>query len=316
MVVVSLSVYQDAHLAEGALASIRDVLGNVRIQVVDGKYDTFRPDAPPNSTDDIQAVADAYGAEYHPEGPLPLERDKHVRRIELAPDGELLLLMDADERLHDFNADALPDETAVGPRIFNPLVYGPHAVYWPRLAKPEWVKTINSWDAYLFNVDHERSDAVTLIHRHDLRSRDYREAKYERFDREGRVGRYESDFSTYLNDEWDVDFDTCPECGEESLSRTQATDMGPAITRVAACVNGDGCYAAIEPVRVGEYEYVPDAVEAGFEEDPARLRIELLDAGCTFVRAASVGRMVREMEPAIRLWVEHHYGEGETEVFA
>lgn len=316
MVTVSLSVYQDAHLAENALASIRDVLPHARIQVVDGKYDTFRPNSDPNSTDDIQAVADAYGATYHAEGPLPLERDKHVRRVELAPPDEWLLLMDADERLHSADFSKLDDNTAYSPRIFNSLVYGPHAVYWPRLAKPEWVKTVNRWDAYLFDVPHRRSDAVTLLHRHDLRSKAYREAKYERFDREDRRGRYEASFDTYLNDDWDADFHPCPECGRESVTRSQVTNFGDSYSFVECCIAADGCHAAVREVDVGEWRYLPDAWEQGWRDDPKRLRLELLDAGCTFVRTASVDRMMREMRPAVELWVESEFGEAESEVFA
>lgn len=316
MVTVSVSVYQDAHLAENALASIREHLPHARIQVVDGKYDTFRPNSDPNSTDDIQAVADAYGAEYWPEGPFEREREKHVRRVELAPPDEWLLLMDADERLHSADFSKLADNTAYSPRIFNALVYGPHTVYWPRLTKPEWVKTINRWDAYLFSVAHERTDAVTLIHRHDLRSKDYRREKYERFGRENRRPRYEDRYDTYLNDDWDADFHPCPECGRESVTRSQVTNFGESYSYVECCIAADGCHAAVCEVEVGEWRYLPDDWQAGWDDDPKRLRLELLDAGCTFVRTASVGRMVREMEPAIRLWVEHHYGEGESEVFA
>lgn len=316
MVVVSVSVYNDAALLQGCLKSLRDALGNVRIQVVDGKYETFKPDAEPNSTDDTPAVCDAYGAEYWPDGPFELERDKHVHRVERLPEGELALFIDADERLLEWDADRLPDETAVSPRIFNPLVYGPHAVYWPRIFKKEWVKTVNRWDAYLFDAPHERSDAVTIIHRHDLRDRNYREAKYARFDREGRTGRYESNFETYLNDEWDAAFETCPECGAESVTRSQVTDLGPSMSQVKACVNGDRCHAAIESTGCDEWRYLPTDVDRGVEEDPQRLRMELLDAGCEFVRLANVEYMVGQMLPAIRIWVREELGEAEREVFA
>lgn len=319
MVVVSLSVYNDAHLAENALRSIREVLGNVRIQVVDGKYSTFKPDADPNSTDDIQAVCDAYGAELWKEGPFDRERDKHVRRVELAPDDSPVLLLDADERLLTYDADALKPETGYQPRIFNSLVYGPHAVYWPRYlpaGEDHLVNTINRWDAYLLSCPVERTDAITIVHRHDLRDTEYRREKYERFDRENRRPRYEDHYETYLNDDWDAEFYECPECGEQSVTRSQITNFGDEYSFVEACVNGDGCHAAIREVEVGEWRYLPDSVEEGWCEDPQRLRLELLDAGCPFVGTVSVERMVREMRPAIRLWVGERFGERESEVFA
>lgn len=306
MTTVTVSVYQDASLLANCLKSIRSHIPDADIRVVDGKYDTFKPDAPPNSTDRTPDVAAEYGATYDAAGPFPLERDKHIYRVESAPEGERLLLIDADERLIDWHPGQLPEGKAIGPRVYNALVYGPHAIYWPRITFPENVVTINSWDAYLFDVGHERSDAVTILHRHDLRDREYRQAKYDRFDREDRTGRYDDSFDTYLNDDWDADFHTCPECGHDSVTRSQVTDLGPdnAMSYVEACVRGDGCHHAIVPVTVGEWRYVPDRIDAGFAEDPQRLRVELLDAGCTFVRTSSVRYMAQNMRPAIELWAE------------
>lgn len=318
--IVSVSAYQDADLLDGCLESIRETLGSVSIQVVDGAYRTWPgwEDAP-NSTDMTGAVCEDWGADHDPAGPFVRERDKHVYRVEQAPEGEWCLLLDADERLLEFDRGALNEQTAYQPRIANSLVYGPAAVYWPRLFKPEWVQSINRWDAYLFDVPCEKTDAVTILHRHDLRDRDYREAKYERFGNEGRRGRYEGSFETYLNDDWGADFSTCPRCGSESVTRSQITNHGPngEYSYVEACVNGDGCYAHVEPVEVGEWRYLPDAYERGFAEDPARLRLELMDAGCPFVGGLSVERLRDEFGPVTRIWIEENLtNEREPELFA
>lgn len=319
MVVVSISAYQDRELLQGALESVRDVLGNVRIQVVDGRYETFRPTAADNSTDDMQAVCDAYGAEYWPDGPYEREREKHVHRVELAPDGERALFMDADERLHAYDGDALNDDekVAYSPRIANALVYGPTAVYWPRLFYPETVHSVNRWDAYLFESKHENTDAVTIIHRHDLRDEQYRIEKYHRFDREDRTGRFQDRLGDYLQDDWELeDLQQCPNCGADSVTTTQWTSYGPGdgFSRVAVCVNGDRCHAQIDSRTIDEYRYLPDRVEAGLEEAPERLRLELLDAGCPFLNQSSTKRL-SNLQPSIELWLEDTFERDSPKVF-
>lgn len=313
---VSISAYNDGDLLQNALESVTQIMPDANIQVVDGKYETFKPDAAENSTDNTEDIAKSFNARYIGGGPYGRERDKHIHRVELSPDDELTVFMDADERLLTFDRDALPERTAISPRIFNALVYGPHAVYWPRVFKPGWVATINRWDAYLFDVSHERSDAVTILHRHDLRDREYREAKYERFAREDRTGRYDDDYEMYLADDWDATFRACPGCGRDSVTESQVTNFGEEYSHVECCIAADGCHAAVREVDVGEWRYLPDDWRAGWENDAKRLRLELMDAGCTFVRTASVDRMVREMEPAVALWVESEFGEAESEVFA
>lgn len=311
---VSISAYNDADLVGPCLQSVRDVLPDASITVVDGKYETFRPDAEPNSTDDTGAVARSYEATYDPAGPFERERDKHVYRVESAPD-ELCLFMDADERLLQFNHDALQPETAYSPRLYNALVYGPVSVYWPRIHRPEWIKSINRWDAYLYSVPHERTDAVTIIHRHDLRDRDYREAKYQRFEREDRDGRYDDYMDEYLNDDWGVDFDSCPACGEQSLTRSQYTDYGEAFSRVTACVNGE-CYADVETYAIDTWHYLPGDWERGVVKNPERLRLELIDAGCEFVRPHTPTYMQRNMRPVIGQWVREEFHDAEDTVFS
>jgi hypothetical protein len=315
---VSISAYNDADLLEGCLTSIRDVLPDARIDVVDGKYESW-PEGDDNSTDATPTLAREHGANYYAAGPFHRECDKHEHRVALAPDGELALFIDADERLLKFDPDALPRATAIQPRIANALVYGPKSVYWPRIFKPNWVQSINRWDSYLFDVECERSDAVTIVHRHDLRDRSYREAKYDRFEAEGRTGRYEDAFTTYLEDEWDADLETCPECGRESVSRTQLTQYGSTVAEFSAvetCVAGDRCHAAIREYSIeNEYRYLPDDWQRGFEEDRERLRAELIDAGCPFVGTTTASNLDR-MRPAICIWINEHLGDAEREVFA
>lgn len=314
---VSVSAYDDGDLLAECLQSVRDVLPDATIQVVDGRYESW-PDGADNSTDDTPLVADTYADEYVRGGPYERERDKHVHRVELAPDDEWCLLMDADERLCAADVAGLDDATAYQPRLFNALTYGPRAVYWPRLFRPAWVESVNRWDAYRFSVPCERTDAVTIVHRHDLRSRDYREAKYERFDNEGRTGRYEDDFQTYLDDDWDATVHECPACGRDSLTRSQVTDGGPdgAWSYVEACVAEDSCYRTVETTAIGGWRYLPDAVGKGFAEDPNRLRLELLDAGCPFANVA-VEVLVEQMQPVTHIWVEEELKEiREPELFA
>lgn len=319
---VSISAYDDADLLRGAIESIRQHCPDATVAVVDGRYETWPADHD-NSADDTPLVARTRADAYHRDGPYPREADKHRHRVSLAPEGAFVLFMDADERLEHVDPDALPRATAFRPRIANALVYGPRSVYWPRAFDPEWVESINRWDAYLFSTPCERTDAITLLHRHDLRDREYREAKLERFDAEGRTSRYEArDDATpdridaYLADDWDADFDACPRCGSESLTRTQLTSEGvDTQTCVEVCVRADGCFSDLRAYDPGEWQYLPEDWERGIDEDPTQLRAELLDAGCPFV-ATTGEQFLRAARAAIGLWIEDELGEGEPEVFA
>lgn len=321
MLRVDVSAYNDAAVLSGCLQSVRDTLGDVSIRVVDGKYETWDEAAPDNSTDDTAAVCDRFAAEYDAAGPFARERDKHVYRAESLPPDGWVLLLDADERLHTFDLDALADRP-LRPRIVNARVYHDNSpvAYWPRIHKPGWIRTINRWDAYLYDApEPTRTDRVTIIHRHDLRDREYREAKYERFEREGRTGRYvQADKAeAYYANTLAVETTPCPECGADSVTWTPATyEDADDFTRVGVCTARDGCYVRVEPQHMGDWRYLPDDWERGWTEDPTRLRMELIDAGCSFVRAAPVDRMTRDMKPAVRIWVAERLGERDPKVFA
>lgn len=285
---VSVSAYEDGDLLDACIESIRGCLGDVAIQVVDGKYDTFRPDAPANSTDATRAVAEDWGATYIAGGPYSKEQAKHVDRVERAPDGTRTLFMDADERLVTAQPQGF-DGAALLPRIYNAKVYsdGP-VVRWPRSFDPASVRAINKWDAYLFDAPVERTDTITIAHRHDLRGRDYREAKYDRIKAEGRTVRYDGNEERYYAGEFDVDTAECPRCGMDTLVHSPPTDAdGDGLTRVAVCLAGDSCYRAIERMTVDEYRYLPDNWEAGFA-DPERLQAELVAAGCDWAERADL----------------------------
>lgn len=312
---VSVSAYQDAGLLENCLAAIRDELPEATISVVDGKYETW-PGGPDNSTDGTEAVAAAYDAVYDPAGPFPRECDKHQYRTEQIPNDEWLLCMDADERLRHFDRGVLDNRNAWMPRIVNALVYhdGSPVAYWPRLFKPGWVSDIQRWDKYRFSIPDvdptevcQRTDRVTIVHRHDLRERSYREAKYERMEaNEGRTPRYDETRETYYSNSFDVETETCPNCGADSVTRTPITDYADAYSMVTVCTNSDGCFASIDRIPFdGEYEYLPDEWREGFRADPARLRLELLDAGCSFVRPLSM-RAFERMGPAVGLWIDEN----------
>lgn len=267
---VSVSAYNDAELLKGCLKSIRDELGDVDIRVVDGKYESW-PSGADNSIDHTKDVCHQFNATHDPAGPFHRERDKHIYRVEKSPDGERVLFLDADERLHDVNHSELNNEDRVAyqPRIANSLIYGPKSVYWPRSFFSETVKSINRWDAYLFEAPCKRTDNITIIHRHGLRDDEYRDKKNERFSAEDREGR-EIDRC--------AEFSSCPLCGMESLTMTQATDYDREMTYVEMCTNSECLHAAIKDLELGEYQYVPDRIDEGFTEDPVRLRRELLDA--------------------------------------
>lgn len=306
---VSVSAYNDAELLRGCLASIREILPDAEIAVVDGRYESW-PNDDDNSTDATADVAREVGATYHAGGPFHRECDKHEHRVSLIPNDTMALFMDADERLIDVDTDALPRGQAFQPRIFNALVYGPTVTYWPRIFKPEWVQDVNRWDAYLFDVECERTDAVTIAHRHDLRDREYREAKYDRFENEGRTGRYDDGrLQTYLEDDWDVtETRECPNCQQDAVTKSEVTAFGRddgRFSHVEACVAGDRCYQTVVEHELDGFEYLPHDWQRGFKEEPQRVKLELLEAGCSMVGPIGVEEFV-EMEPAISVWIDRN----------
>jgi hypothetical protein len=321
MVYVSVSAYQDAALLDGCLQAIREQFPDAPVTVVDGRYETFRPDAPDNSTDHTSVVASAHGARYDPAGPFEREVDKHRYRVAQAPADERALFLDADERLVTADLDALQLDRAYACRIHNPLVYSENPiVYWPRLFRPRDVDNIAKWDAYAFDVPCIRTDHVTIAHRHDLRDREYREAKYERFGREDRRGRYEEAFERYLDNDWPVTPETCPECGDSTLVRSPATMEGAPASAVEVCIRTDSCHHVIDDITIGPHQYLPNDWRRGLDEAPERLRLELLDAGADFLamhdfsQALTADRL-DEYRPLIRLFVEDTFGDGEAQVF-
>jgi len=312
MTVVSVNAYDDADLLAECLASVREVLGNVRIQVVDGRYETFRPDAPDNSTDETPAVADAYGAEYWPDGPHADESAKHWARLDRAPDGEHVLFLDADERLLGADFDGLKAGTAYRIRIHNALMYDQDVTYYPRYFKPEWMEDIPRVDRFSFDVPVRRTDAITAVHRADLRGEAYREAKLDRFERENRDPWYRNYLNSLDERGFDhVEFQECPECGRESMTRSRVCGYDDQFTWVECCTAADGCYRTIREYTLEEWLYLPDAVTQGFEEDRQRVRAELMDAGNGIAKVVGPERFER-YEPNARMWVERELEADDT----
>lgn len=321
MVYVSVSVFNDAQVLGGCLESIREVLPDADIEVVDGAYSTW-PGDEENSTDETEEVAGEYDALYNPAGPFQRERDKHVYRTHRAWDGQLCLLMDADERLTEFEISELDPSTAYQPRIHNVAVYGNRIAYWPRIFDPANVADINRWDAYQFNCPCEKTDAVTITHRHDLRDEQYRREKLERLENEDRfgMGYYADDPDEYVNLQMDVSTleMPCPECGHNSLVKSPPSGFGGGpreFTNAVACLTGD-CYRDVWDLHLGpENEYLPDRVEEGYAEDPDRLHMELWAEGCKFVIGVESGKF-RRMQPAVEIWVDEMLtGEGDSSLF-
>ncbi len=292
MVTVSVNAYQDADLLEGCLASIREELPRARIQVVDGAYRSWPGwEAAPNSTDGTPDVCNAYGAEYWPDGPFDREHDKHWGRIARALDDERLLFMDADERLLAFADPPIGDDEACRVRIFNALWYGPRVNYYPRYFYPGQMDDIPRVDRYSFDCGVAHTDFITIVHRADLRSDAYRDAKECRYTNEGRTADWYAEHREEVASPAYTDFDTCPECGEASVTRSRVCGWGPSpqvkvwgrepaqYTHVEACTARDRCYAAIVDYELDGWEYVPTRVREGFESDLERVRVELMDAG-------------------------------------
>jgi len=302
--VVSVNAYDDGDLLDACLASIRRHVPDARIQVVDGRYLTH-PAENDNSVDATPDVADDYGAEYYPDGPYPSEKAKHEHRLSLSPRGDRCLFLDADERLLAFDTEAVLEDAAARIRIFNCLLYGGTVRHYPRYWYPEQFDEVVRVDRFSLDAPVERTDGITLTHRADLRGEDYRAAKVNRYDAEDRSNWYR-DYLERLDERGHgVELVECPECGEQSLSRSRGTTFGDDVTRVATCVNGE-CYAAIEPVDVGEFRYVPDRVAEGFREDVARVRLELAVAGWNVAQVWPVGGFDRWCWNAER-WVEEEF---------
>ena len=319
---VSISAYNDSYVLEEAIKSVRRQLPNAHIAVVDGAYETWPGSTQePNSSDDTELVAAAHADDYLPAGPFERENDKHQFRVAQAPSDEWALFLDADERLVAFDVDALDTETVYKPRIYNAVVYNENTsiVYWPRVFHPKHVEDVTRWDAYDFSVPAERTNAVTIVHRHDLRPSTYRANKYERFHNEDRIGRYEKrdEYDTYVDNDFEIEPDArCPGCGRESLLESAGTSLtqSDTTTIVQTCLH-DGCYTGIREITVDEFEYLPGDWEAGFAEDPERLRAELIKAGCPFARTIGVERFKR-MWPSVKVWVEEQVlGTREKRVF-
>lgn len=314
---VSVSAYNDADVLAGALASVREFLPDAEIVVIDGRYGTW-PDDRDNSTDRTPEVAQEYAAGYVPAGPFDREVDKHRFRVGTAPEEERVLFLDADERIIALDEEKLPEDRPVQPRIFNPVVYNRTPIsYWPRIFYPEQVEEVNRWDAYIFTAPPIHMDEVTLYHRHDLRPREYREAKYQRFRNEDRMGRYERGEETmpgvleeYLGNTIEPNIiGTCPECGEESVVESPVTNRSRtgSFSKVRACLT-DGCWSSVDQIDVGGWKYLPDRVEVGLDEDPERLRFELVDAGCTWLREVDADYLL-EWAPTVMAWVRQHEDE-------
>ena len=137
-------------------------------------------------------------------------------------------------------------------------------------------------DAFQFEAFVERTDAITIVHRADLRTDTYREHKIARFETEGREcrngppGWYREHIADFEAGDLDVDLEKCPRCDADSLVRSQVTAHDDEFSFVETCVNGE-CHAAIVDVAVEDYRILQD-VHRGLAEDPRRLRLELLDA--------------------------------------
>lgn len=315
MVTVSVNAFQDAHLLEYCLRSVREHIPDARIQVIDGRYERFDAESD-NSTDDTPAVAERYGAEYYADGPHEDEPAKHWQRVERAPDGERCLFMDADERLVAFDASDFEDHEIYLIRIHNAACYNGDVSYYARYFYPEQMDDIPRVDRFWFGdtpeTTEQRTDDITLVHRADRRGSDYRQAKNERLEQAGRDW-----YDAYLDefDEHDLDFDTCPECGEDSLRRSMVCGYRREddFTRVETCVNGE-CYAAVVsvdgPDLPEEWLYVPNNLDEGFEEDIERVRMELMAAGNPVARLVS-GEAFKRYKANAKVWVREEYlGDG------
>lgn len=301
---VSVNAYEDADLLDGCLASIRDCLPDATIQVVDGRYKTF-PGERDNSTDQTPDVAREYGAQYVAGGPYPREEHKHEDRVRRAPADERLLFIDADERLLKSRVTHLDDSQAYRVRIHNALWYGADVTYYPRLFHPhQWDEVIRV-DRFSFTSGVDSTDDITIVHRADLRSDAYRDRKSKRFQQENRGSWYDDHRATIDSGDHQLDPEECPNCGRKSVTQSRVCGFGttPEYSRVHACTAGDRCHTRIEPVTIDDWQYLPDRVDRGFQEDVERVRVELMDAGNQLARLLSPDAFVR-YQPNARLWVE------------
>lgn len=310
---VSINTYQDAPLLRECLASIRCVAPDARIQVVDGAYSTFPHDSD-NSTDGTPEICDDYDAEYWPvgDGPYADEPAKHRARVRLAPDGDPVLFMDADERLVAADPAETPTDTVGRVRIYDP-VYRPGVTYYARYFRPEWLVDIPRQDRFWFerpdgsDLTERHTDAITIVHRHDLRGDAYVDAKAARLDSEGRDPERYRERVARARERATREAATCPSCGEDTLHRSRVGGYAAGYTRVEACVSRDGCHRAVVGYDLGDYEYLPDRIREGFREDPERLRVECMDAGLDMAGRLGPGPW-RRYEPNVRQWARRRFG--------
>lgn len=308
--IVSISCYQDAPLLPACIDSVREHLPGATIHLVSGRYATW-PDGPDNCDDGTADLAVTRGIRWFPDGPYADESAKWRHRASLVPDDERVLFLDADERLVRADTRRLNQTTAYRPRIFNALVYGPRVTYWPRLCRPQDIQAIERWDAFEFDADAlvdghpPKTDAVTIAHRHDLRSDDYKRDKQARFANEGRQSAYAKHdrMDDYFENvpQFRAEWTDCPECGQESVVKSVETNSSGQFTRVHVCVNGD-CYGDVVPVDL-ERRYLPDDWQRGIREgDVRQVRMELIDAGCAWAQTPSLDLFL-EMATAIPGWI-------------
>jgi len=321
MTVVSINAFDDAELLRGCLESVREQLPHARVQVIDGRYLAF-PAPADNSSDETEAVADTYDAEYYPDGPHEDEPAKHWQRVERAPEGERVLFLDADERLVTFGPEGFDEDTIYRARVHNAACYDGGITYYPRYFYPNQLDDIPRVDRFWFGeLKERRTDRVTISHRADLRDRDYQDRKRERLECQDRDW-----YGEYLNEirgeDIQYEFDTCPECGNESLRVSRVCGFNPdeSFTRVETCVASDRCHAEVRsvdgPELPEEFQYVPDrgaepgvvdeAIERGFREDAERLRLELMAAGNPIAMLCT-GEVFERYAPNAKAWVREEW---------
>lgn len=313
--IVSISCYNDADILPACIDSVRKHLPTATIHLVSGRYQSW-PDGSDNCDDGTADLAVTRGIKWFPDGPYPDESAKWRHRADLAPADEQVMFLDADERLVSADVSGLHKTKAYQPRIFNAVVYGPRVVYWPRLMRPADIEDIQRWDSFVFAASAldgrhvAKTDAVTIAHRHDLRSTEYKRAKQVRFANEGRESAYKKNdkLDAYYNNEptFRAEWADCPECGQESVVKSIETLGSRGFSRVHVCVNGE-CYAEVVPVDF-ERRYLPDDWQRGIREgDVRQVRMELIDAGCAWAETPSLDLFL-EMATAIPGWIEQHLG--------
>jgi len=320
---VSVNAYNDAELLDNCLASVREHLPDATVHVVDGRYSAW-PDAEDNSTDATGEIAAEHGADYLRAGPFEDEAAKHRYRRDMAAttEAERVLFVDADERLLRFDPPEDPD-TDHRAGIFNALVYGPAISYYPRYFAPERM-TVERVDKFMLDGPVQRTDGITIVHRADLRSEAYRDAKRKRFDTEGRDPWYDDYLERLAENGHDAEFTECPNCGQHSVTTSRLTgyeprdsgrsrvavkgdaELGDEFSRVMCCTAGDGCYRTTETFELSEFVHLPDRVSEGFAEDLERVKLELMAAGWELAKTVPVDAFDR-YEANARQWVSDEW---------